>query len=90
MQSHSPMLTDPRTTDPSPSLRDAFTLRRRPPAEKFVDLGFRQLTLLLASMVAVVLLGIFLTVFQGARDAMSEFGISFLTTSIWVPVNFEY
>ncbi len=47
MQSHSPMLTDPRTTDPSPSLRDAFTLRRRPPVEKFVDLGFRQLTLLL-------------------------------------------
>jgi phosphate transport system permease protein len=90
MQSHSPMLTDPRTTDPSPSLRDAFTLRRRPPAEKFVDLGFRQLTLLLASMVAVVLLGIFLTVFQGARDAMSEFGLSFLTTSSWDPVNEEY
>ncbi len=90
MQSHSPMLTDPRTTDPSPSLRDAFTLRRRPPAEKFVDLGFRQLTLLLASMVAVVLLGIFLTVFQGARDAISEFGLSFLTTSSWDPVNEEY
>ncbi len=90
MQSHSPMLTDPRTTDPSPSLRDAFTRRRPPPAEKFVDLGFRQLTLLLASMVAVVLLGIFLTVFQGARDAISEFGLSFLTTSSWDPVNEEY
>ena len=44
-------------TDPNPALNaDAFTLRRRPPAEKLVDLGFRQLTLLLASTVAIVLL----------------------------------
>ena len=84
------MLTDLRATDPSPSPRDAFTLRRRPPSERFVDLGFRQLTLVLASMVAIVLLGIFLTVFQGAREAIAQFGLNFLTTSGWDPVNEDY
>ena len=69
---------------------DAFTLRRRPPSEKLIDLGFRQLTLVLASFVAIMLLGIFLTVFQGAREAISSFGLSFLTTSSWDPVNEEY
>ena len=78
-------------TDPSQALdADAFTLRRRPPAEKLVDLGFRQLTVLLASMVAVVLLGIFLIVFQGAREAIATFGLNFLTTSAWDPVNEQY
>ena len=78
-------------TDPNPALNaDAFTLRRRPPAEKLVDLGFRQLTLLLASTVAIVLLGIFLTVFQGAREAIATFGLNFLTTSNWDPVNEQY
>ena len=69
---------------------DAFTLRRRPPSEKLIDLGFRQLTVLLASAVAIVLLGIFLTVFQGAREAMASFGLSFLTISSWDPVNEQY
>jgi phosphate transport system permease protein len=69
---------------------DAFTLRRRPPAEKLLDIGFRQVTVLLAAMVAVVLLAIFLTVFQGAREAMAAFGLKFLTSSAWNPVNEQY
>lgn len=69
---------------------DTFTLRRRPPAEKLVDVGFRQLTLILASAVAVVLLGIFLVVFDGSREAMGLFGLDFLTTSAWDPVNGQY
>lgn len=72
------------------SLQDAFTLRRRPASEKLVDNGFRWLTLLLAGLVAVVLLGIFLTVLQGAREAIASFGLSFLTTSAWDPVNNRY
>ncbi|MCP9913482.1 phosphate ABC transporter permease subunit PstC, partial [Cyanobium sp. BA20m-14] len=84
------MLTDLRATDPSPSQRDAFTLRRRPPSEKLVDVGFRQLTVLLASVVAILLLGIFLTVFEGAREAIGQFGTGFLTTSSWDPVNEDY
>jgi phosphate transport system permease protein len=79
------------TTDfRSASKADAFTLRRRPPAEKLVDNGFRQLTLALASVVAIVLLGIFLVVFQGSQEAIRAFGLKFLTTSAWDPVNNEY
>ncbi|SBO42198.1 phosphate ABC transporter permease subunit PstC [Cyanobium sp. NIES-981] len=69
---------------------EAFTLRRRPPAEKLLDLGFRQLTLSLAAVVALVLLGIFLVVLQGSQEAIQTFGLSFLTTSAWDPVNDQY
>jgi len=79
------------TTDfRSAAKADAFTLRRRPPAEKLLDIGFRQLTLALASVVAIVLLGIFFVVFQGSQEAIREFGLTFLTTSAWDPVNNEY
>ena len=79
------------TTDfRSDAKADAFTLRRRPPSEKLVDLGFRQLSLALASVVAIVLLGIFLVVFQGSQEAIRAFGVKFLTTSAWDPVNNEY
>ena len=41
-------------------------------------------------MVAVVLLGILLVVLQGSREAMASFGLSFLSTSAWDPVNGDY
>ncbi|MFM7677182.1 MAG: phosphate ABC transporter permease subunit PstC [Synechococcus sp.] len=75
------------TTD---SRSDAFTLRRRPFFERFLDTGFRQLTLVLASVVALLLLGIFLTIAQGAREAIADFGLRFLVTSAWDPVNEQY
>lgn len=75
---------------PPAQAADAYTLRRRPPAERFTDLAFQQLTLGLASAVAIILLGIFLTVFAGAREAIASFGLSFLTTSAWDPVNNQY
>ena len=79
------------TTDTTPTaLADAFTLRRRPPSEKLLDLGFKQLTLCLAAVVAIVLLGIFLVVLQGSQDAIRAFGLDFLLTSSWDPVNEQY
>jgi phosphate transport system permease protein len=72
------------------SRSEAFTLRHRPPSEKLVDNGFRQLTFVLAAMVAAILLGIFVTVCKGAWEAMQSFGWSFLTTSAWDPVNEKY
>ena len=79
-------------TSASPPSIDAraFSLRRRPASEKLIDFGFHQLTLLLASFVAIVLLGILLTVFQGAREAIGTFGLRFLSTSAWDPVNNQY
>jgi phosphate transport system permease protein len=69
---------------------DAFRLRRRSESEKVVDRGFRQLTIALASIVGLILLGILLTVLSGSRQAISEFGINFLTTSDWDPVSEKY
>jgi phosphate transport system permease protein len=69
---------------------EAFALRRRPPLEKLIDNGFRQSTILMAAMVAFILLAIFATVFLGAREAISTFGLKFLTTSAWDPVNERY
>lgn len=68
----------------------AFTLRRRPASEKLLDQGFHYLTLALASFVGILLLAIVLTVFQGAREAITTFGARFITTSSWDPVNNQY
>ena len=62
-------------------------LRRRPASDRLVDGGFRNLTIVLASFVAITLLAIFITVFQGAREAMQTFGLTFITTSNWNPVD---
>ncbi|MBM5800391.1 MAG: phosphate ABC transporter permease subunit PstC [Cyanobacteria bacterium K_DeepCast_35m_m2_023] len=67
-----------------------YSLRRRPASEKLLDFGFHQLTLLLAALVAILLLGILLTVFQGARETIATFGMRFLSTSAWDPVNNQY
>jgi len=72
------------------SRSEAFTLRQRPASEKLVDQGFRQLTFVLAGMVAVVLLAIFVTVLKGSWEAIQTFGWRFLTTSAWDPVNEKY
>jgi len=77
------MPTDPNLASP----QDVLTLRRRPGSEKLLDTGFRQLTLFLASVVALVLLGIFLEVSVQAREAIAKFGLSFLTSSDWDPGN---
>ena len=67
-----------------------FSQRRRSVAEKLVDQGFRTLAIALASIVGIVLVGILGTVLGGCRDALSQFGLSFLTTSNWDPVGGHY
>ena len=69
---------------------DLFELRRRPPQEKLVDQGFRQLSIVLASLVGLVLLGILLTVLSGSREAMARFGLRFLVISDWDPAGDTY
>ena len=55
-----------------------------------MDQGFRQVVVVLASVVGVVLLGILLTVLSGSREAMASFGLGFLTASDWDPVTERY
>jgi phosphate transport system permease protein len=72
------------------SASDPFTLRRRPLAERSVDQGFRLLTVAVASVVGILLVGILLTVLTGAGQAMAAYGLRFLTTSDWDPVTDRY
>ena len=66
-----------------------YLLRNRPPSEKLVDIGFKSLAVILASMVAVVLFQILIVVFQGSLEAMGRYGWQFLFTSAWNPVDDE-
>jgi phosphate transport system permease protein len=69
---------------------DSYALRRRPLRERLVDQGFRQLTVVLASVVGLMLLGILLTVLTGSGQAMRTYGLGFLATSDWDPVGDTY
>ena len=67
-----------------------YKLRHRPPSDKLVDTGFRNLVMILALMVALILLGIFLVVGGQAWQAMQAFGINFIFSSTWDPVRDVY
>jgi phosphate transport system permease protein len=83
-------MTSPLTLPTASPPDDPYTLRRRPLAEKLLDSSFRNFTMLLAGLVATLLLGILITVFSGAREAIASFGLRFLTSSGWDPVNNSY
>ena len=67
-----------------------YLLRSRPPAEKLVDISFRNLAIAMASVVAIVLFSILIVVFQGSLDSMARYGWQFLVTSDWNPVDDQY
>ncbi|MAR52060.1 MAG: phosphate ABC transporter permease subunit PstC [Propionibacteriaceae bacterium] len=72
------------------NLKTGYLLRSRPPSEKFVDICFKNLVLIMASMVAIVLISILLVVFWGSLDSMGRYGLNFLITSNWNPVEDQY
>jgi phosphate transport system permease protein len=74
----------------SPDTEEQYLLRRRPASEKLVDVGFKNLAIALASMVAIVLFAILLVVFWGSLESMGRYGWKFLVTSNWNPVDDEY
>ena len=55
-----------------------------------VDAGFKNTVVILASSVAIVLVGILVVVFFGGLESMGRYGWKFLVTSDWNPVNDEY
>ena len=70
--------------------KELYLLRRRPPSEKVVDVSFKYVAVTLASMVAVVLFAILIVVFWGSLESMGRYGLEFLVTSNWNPVDDEY
>ena len=73
-----------------PESKESYLLRRRPPSERVVDVSFKYLAVILASMVAVVLFAILVVVFGGSLESMGRYGWKFLVTSNWNPVDDEY
>ncbi len=67
-----------------------YFLRNRPNSEKYLDISFKYLTLIMAAMVAIVLFAIFLVVFFEAAESMGRYGLKFLITSEWNPVTDNY
>merc|ERR1712100_350473 len=67
-----------------------YLLRIRPPAEKLVDISFKNLSIAMASVVAIVLFSILIVVFQGSLESMARYGWQFLVTSDWNPVDDQY
>ena len=74
----------------APDQDHLYRLRNRPPSEKLVDLGFRNIAIALASVVALVLFAILIVVFRGSLESMGRYGLEFLVTSNWNPVDDEY
>lgn len=74
----------------SSKLDDRYRLRKRPVSEKLVDVGFKNLAISLASIVALILFAILVVVFQGGLPAIVRYGWQFLITSNWNPVDDEY
>ena len=67
-----------------------FSLRTRPTSERLVDVGFKNIVVAMASMVAVVLFSIFAVVYYESTESISRYGLRFLFSSAWNPVTDEY
>ena len=55
-----------------------------------VDGGFKNIVVILALSVAIILVGILVVVFFGGLESMGRYGWKFLVTSDWNPVDDEY
>jgi phosphate transport system permease protein len=64
----------------------AATMRK----QRLQDFIFHKVTLLFALSVLVVLVGIIISLIIGAWPAFHEFGLGFITTEEWDPVNDKY
>tara|TARA_Y100001968_G_C19424120_1_gene753367 strand:+ start:1169 stop:2119 length:951 start_codon:yes stop_codon:yes gene_type:complete len=67
-----------------------FKFKNRPLYEKYIDSSFRNLAIVEASLIGIVLIGIFLVVTLGSIDSIKEYGLKFLVVSEWNPVTNEY
>ncbi len=70
--------------------KNKFSLKLRPSYEKWMDKGFKNITTVMAATVAAVLITILVVVFFESREAINQYGINFIVTSDWDPINNKY
>ena len=71
-------------------LKNKFTLRLRSSSDKWIDSGFKNLSVAMAATVAIVLFSILLVVFLQSKASIQNYGLNFLITSEWDPINNRY
>ncbi len=71
-------------------LKNKFTLRLRSSTDKWIDSGFKNLSVAMAATVAIVLFSILLVVFLESKPSIQNYGLNFLITSEWDPINNRY
>jgi len=65
-------------------------LRNTMRTQRIQDFFFHKITLLFAASVLVVLIGIIISLAIGAAPAFREFGLGFITTNEWDPINDQF
>ncbi len=70
--------------------KQIYLLRKRQSSEKFLDISFKILNIVMASMVALILISILIVVFYGSLESINRYGLKFLITSEWNPVTDKY
>jgi phosphate transport system permease protein len=65
-------------------------LRNTMRVQRMQDFFFHKITMLFAALVLVVLVGIIASLAIGAAPAFKEFGLGFITTAEWDPVNDKF
>src|SRR5689334_9228090 len=68
----------------------AARLRRAMRTQRIQDFFFHKITLLFAASVLLVLVGIIVSLAIGAAPAFREFGLGFITTNEWDPINDKF
>ncbi len=71
-------------------LKNKFTLRLRSSSDKWIDSGFKNLSVAMATTVAIVLFSILIVVFIESKASIQNYGLNFLITSEWDPINNRY
>lgn len=71
-------------------LNELYLRRRRTAYDKFIDSSFKNVAITMASMVALILVAILIVVFWGSNESMGRYGLKFLVTSSWNPVDDKY
>ncbi len=59
-------------------------------SHSFSDRLFKSLTVLCSAISFAIILGIFISLVNGSKLALKEYGLGFLTSSVWNPVTHEY
>ncbi len=67
-----------------------YKLRKRTASERTLDNGFKNFSLGMASIVAILLFSILIVIFRGSIESIAKYGLSFLITSDWNPVDDAY